>query len=91
MMRQKICQHIESAKDAAVQHNDVCEECVKTGDTWVHLRTCLTCGGTHCCDSSPNKHATAHAQSSGHQVVQSAEEGEDWMYCYADRLFYRPD
>ncbi len=65
----------------------VCDECVKTGGAWVHLRTCQECGGTHCCDSSPNRHATAHARSSGHPVVASAEPGERWLYCYPDDAF----
>lgn len=62
-----------------------CEECVKSGDSWVHLRTCQTCGKTHCCDSSINRHATRHAQISGHPVVASAEPGERWLYCYIDK------
>ena len=65
----------------------VCEECIKTGDPWVHLRTCQQCGVTLCCDSSPNRHATRHAKSSRHPVVASAEPGERWLYCYNDELF----
>jgi uncharacterized UBP type Zn finger protein len=61
-----------------------CEECVKTGSTWVHLRICQACGGTRCCDDSPNRHATKHAQATGHPVVASAEPGERWLYCYSD-------
>jgi hypothetical protein len=53
----------------------------------VHLRTCQSCGGTHCCDSSPNRHATKHAKASGHPVVASAEQGERWLYCYPDDAF----
>lgn len=64
-----------------------CDECVKIGATWVHLRTCQECGGTHCCDSSPNRHATKHARGSGHPVVASAEPGERWFYCYPDDAF----
>jgi hypothetical protein len=62
----------------------VCDECVKTGDDWVHLRTCQQCGGTRCCDSSPNRHASRHARASGHPVVASAQPGERWLYCYVD-------
>jgi hypothetical protein len=65
----------------------VCEECTKTGDSWVHLRTCQTCGLTLCCDSSPNRHATRHARSSHHPVIASAEPGERWLYCYVDEVF----
>ena len=63
-----------------------CEACVTTGDRWVHLRTCQTCGVTLCCDSSPNRHATQHARSSSHPVIASAEPGERWLYCYVDEV-----
>jgi len=64
-----------------------CDECVKTGGQWVHLRTCQSCGGTHCCDSSPNRHASKHAKKTSHPVVASAEPGERWLYCYVDDAF----
>jgi hypothetical protein len=60
---------------------------VKTGDEWVHLRPCQEWGGTHCCDSSINRHATRHAQATGHSVIASAEPGERWLYCYPDEAF----
>lgn len=66
-----------------------CEECVKTGDTWVHLRTCQTCGATLCCDNSPNRHMTKHANEMGHPVVISSEPDEYWAYCYPDDMFMR--
>jgi hypothetical protein len=81
------CHHITaitSVRDAA-RHE--CEECVKTGARWLHLRTCQECGTTRCCDSSPNKHASKHARESGHPVVASAEPGERWLYCYPDKSF----
>jgi uncharacterized UBP type Zn finger protein len=62
----------------------VCEDCVKTGDRWVHLRMCLVCGHLACCDSSPNKHATRHFRTTGHPLVRSIEPGEAWTWCYAD-------
>ena len=65
----------------------VCEECIRTGSSWVHLRTCQTCGATLCCDASPNKHMTKHAHQTGHPVIISAEPGEQWMWCYPDKLF----
>jgi uncharacterized UBP type Zn finger protein len=70
-----------------------CEECLKTGDRWLHLRMCLACGKVGCCDSSPNKHATAHYHETGHPLVRSAEPGEDWSWCYVDEvaLVLRPD
>ena len=67
--------------------NYECEECVKTGDTWVHLRTCQTCGTTLCCDSSPNKHATKHFKHTEHPIIISAEPGEKWAWCYVDEVF----
>ena len=60
-----------------------CEECLRLGTPWVHLRLCLTCGKVGCCDSSPMRHARAHAGSSGHVVVRSLEPGESWRWCYA--------
>jgi hypothetical protein len=61
-----------------------CEGCLAIGDGWVHLRICLECGKVGCCDSSPNRHATAHALSSGHPIVRSLEPGEIWSWCYVD-------
>ena len=68
----------------------VCSACVEIGARWVHLRQCLTCGRTLCCDNSPNKHATAHFGEVGHPMIRSAEPGEDWRWCYPDDLFYIP-
>jgi hypothetical protein len=78
------CGHIEAV--GAVKHPKklVCDECIKIGGSWVHLRTCQECGGTHCCDSSPNRHASKHARQSHHPVVASAQPGERWLYCYVD-------
>ena len=61
-----------------------CEECLKIGQSWVHLRKCLNCGHVGCCGSSIGKHATKHFRKTGHEVIRSAEPGEDWRYCYAD-------
>ncbi|HEX7087784.1 MAG TPA: UBP-type zinc finger domain-containing protein [Vicinamibacterales bacterium] len=83
------CAHIEAIETVRQPAERVCEECVAIGSSWVHLRTCQTCGGTRCCDSSPNRHASAHARSSGHPVVASAEAGERWLYCYPDETFAR--
>ena len=63
-----------------------CEECLKTGSRWVHLRLCLTCGHIGCCDSSPGRHATKHFQKMGHPVIASFEPGESWAWCYVDLL-----
>ncbi len=82
-----ICQHIRSVQELKSAKEYVCEECIKTGSSWMHLRTCQTCGVTLCCDSSPNKHATKHFHAVGHPVVISAEPGERWLWCYADSSF----
>ena len=65
-----------------------CEDCLKIGASWVHLRMCQTCGHIGCCDSSPNRHATAHFRADGHPVVKSAEPGEDWSWCYIDEAAF---
>ena len=80
------CGHLDGITAIKQPSMHVCDECVKMGARWVHLRTCQTCGITLCCDSSPNRHATKHAKSSGHPVVASAEPGERWLYCYVDDL-----
>jgi uncharacterized UBP type Zn finger protein len=65
-----------------------CEECLKTGGRWVHLRMCHSCGHIGCCDNSPGRHATAHYKESGHPLIRSAERGEDWSWCYVDELAF---
>ena len=78
------CTHVGAVKAVTHAKQRVCDECVKIGGRWVHLRTCQTCGGTHCCDSSPNTHATKHFHATKHPVIASAEPGERWLYCYPD-------
>jgi uncharacterized UBP type Zn finger protein len=63
-----------------------CMDCVKTRDSWVHLRLCLSCGHVGCCDSSKNKHATKHFHQTNHPLVRSAEPGESWTWCYVDQI-----
>ncbi len=87
MTTQSTCTHIAEISELKTAKHYECEECVKTGDAWVHLRTCQTCGVTLCCDSSINKHARRHAQMTGHPVISSAEPGEQWLYCYPDDAF----
>ena len=65
-----------------------CQECLATGGWWVHLRACRACGHVGCCDSSPNRHATAHATTSKHPIISSIEAGEDWSYCYIDDVAF---
>jgi len=82
-----MCGHIQAISTVKTTKAHQCEECVKIGAQWVHLRTCQTCGVTLCCDSSPNRHATKHARATSHPVVASAEKGERWLYCYPDDDF----
>jgi uncharacterized UBP type Zn finger protein len=65
-----------------------CEECLAAGGVWLHLRICLSCGHVGCCDSSPGRHATAHATSSSHPIIRSLEPGEELCWCYADELAF---
>jgi len=80
------CSHLESIKITNPKTH-VCEECVRMGDTWVHLRLCLECGHVGCCDSSKNKHATKHFHRSEHPLIRSIEPGETWMWCYVDQIY----
>jgi len=79
------CQHLDQIK---IRHTNKhgCEDCLKTGDTWVHLRLCLECGHVGCCDSSKNKHATKHFHATQHPLVRSIEPGESWVWCYVDEM-----
>jgi uncharacterized UBP type Zn finger protein len=86
-MTQRPCAHITAITTVLTAQRRECEECVKTGSRWMHLRTCQECGTTRCCNSSPNKHASKHADESGHPVVASAEPGERWLYCFPDDAF----
>jgi len=79
------CTHLNQIAVTSTDSH-VCEECVKTGDTWVHLRMCLECGHTGCCDSSKNKHATKHFHHTKHPVMRSIEPGEAWIWCYPDSM-----
>jgi hypothetical protein len=83
-MSDAVCAPIAAIDSVKPPMRRACEECVKSGARWVHLRTCQGCGATLCCDSSPNRHASKHAQASGHPVIASAEPGERWLYCYPD-------
>jgi len=79
------CEHAATAKIHAVQRPaEGCEDCLKSGGRWVHLRTCLVCGHVGCCDDSPNRYATKHFPKSAHPLITSAEPGETWVWCYVD-------
>jgi len=87
MSTQSGCEHLTNISEIKTARRYECEECVKTGDEWVHLRTCQTCGVTLCCDNSINRHARRHAQITGHPVIASAEPGEKWLFCYIDETY----
>lgn len=83
------CAHLDSIAIAELpQEIPGCENCLAIGGSWVHLRMCQSCGHIGCCDSSPNRHATAHALETGHPIVRSAEPGEEWSWCYVDEVAF---
>ncbi|MCU1334862.1 MAG: Zn-finger-containing protein [Bryobacterales bacterium] len=79
------CEHLDQIRDVQPRTNG-CEECLKIGGRWVHLRLCMTCGHVGCCDSSPHKHATKHFYATRHPIIRSNEPGESWGWCYIDQL-----
>jgi uncharacterized UBP type Zn finger protein len=86
-MSASACSHLDEVRVSELPEPPLgCEECMKTGDRWLHLRMCLVCGTVRCCDSSPNRHATAHFHETGHPLIRSAEPGEDWAWCYVDEV-----
>jgi hypothetical protein len=88
---QRECSHLEQARDVTPSTVQGCEDCLRIGSSWVHLRECLTCGHVGCCDSSPKQHAHAHAHAAaGHDLARSFEPGEEWAWCYADEVFLEP-
>jgi uncharacterized UBP type Zn finger protein len=79
------CQHVTDKMPHQVKRPPPgCEDCLKIGGWWVHLRICLSCGHVGCCDNSPNRHATGHFRSTHHPVMTSGEVGETWSWCYVD-------
>jgi len=83
------CTHLDQVRVTTLPSSiPGCEECLKTGGSWVHLRMCMNCGKIGCCDSSPNRHATGHARQAGHPIIRSAEPGEDWSWCYLDEVAF---
>lgn len=83
------CAHLDGVSFDDVVATE-CPACVELGDTWVNLRACVECGGIGCCDSSKNKHASAHARDHGHPTARSAMPGERWVYCYVDEVVAQP-
>ncbi|HVE92317.1 MAG TPA: UBP-type zinc finger domain-containing protein [Actinomycetota bacterium] len=79
------CEHVNEVQDVTPS-SEGCEDCVRVGDSWVHLRLCMTCGHVGCCDNSKNRHATGHHHSTKHPLIQSFEPGETWWWCYVDEV-----
>ena len=81
------CTHLDHVQITELPEAvDGCEECLASGDEWLHLRICLECGHVGCCDDSPNRHATAHAHATEHPIIRSLEPDEDWSWCYVDEV-----
>ena len=80
------CTHLEQIKEVTPSA-DGCEDCLKSGGRWLHLRLCMECGHVGCCDNSPHRHATKHFRQTTHPVIKSFEPGEEWGWCYVDELF----
>jgi uncharacterized UBP type Zn finger protein len=91
MSAQPLCSHLDQVvimKAPSRAEVSGCEECLKIGGRWVHLRVCRSCGKVGCCDSSPNRHASAHAREASHPIVSSIEPGESWWWCYIDEVAF---
>lgn len=84
------CSHFNEIKHPQPRTPEGCEECLKMGDSWVHLRMCEACGHVGCCDQSKNTHATKHFHQTNHAIMKSFQPGEDWGWCYVDELFIEP-
>jgi hypothetical protein len=83
----EICSHLDQVHHIG-PHEQACEECLKIGSRWVHLRICRVCNKVGCCDNSPHRHATAHFHEAGHPIITSIEPGEDWSWCYVDEVAF---
>lgn len=88
MTRSVVDPHLSQVRPVTPLTPEGCEECLRLGSPWVHLRLCLSCGHVGCCDESRNKHATLHFKQSGHPIIQSFEPGETWGWCFVDRAFF---
>ncbi len=86
----RACAHLGQARDVTPSATEGCEDCLREGSQWVHLRECLECGHVGCCDNSPRRHATAHWHATSHPLMRSWEPDEDWGWCYPDELLLQP-
>ena len=84
------CEHFSTIDPRVKPHSRGCEECLASGDTWVHLRLCMQCGHVGCCDASKNRHATKHFRATHHPIIRSLEPGETWGWCFVDELGFDP-
>jgi uncharacterized UBP type Zn finger protein len=84
----KNCTHVSMIEEV-IPSGQGCLECLRMGDTWFHLRVCMTCGQVGCCDQSKNRHARKHYEQTGHAVVRSFQPGEKWMWCFADEVYLK--
>ncbi|MGB3684315.1 MAG: UBP-type zinc finger domain-containing protein [Ornithinimicrobium sp.] len=85
------CQHLDHIDNGRLPSSDGCQLCLAIGGTWIHLRMCSTCGHVGCCDSSPNRHASAHNHKTDHPLIRSFEPREEWYFCYPDSLVFELD
>jgi hypothetical protein len=91
-MSPALCAHLDQIKIRGLPASvDGCEDCLRVGGKWLHLRICLVYGHVGCCDDSPNRHASAHAQTASHPIIRSLEPGEDWSSCYVDQIAFIVD
>jgi uncharacterized UBP type Zn finger protein len=81
------CTHLDEIKEVTPSATG-CEDCLRIGAEWVHLRLCMTCGHVGCCDSSPNKHATKHFHATQHPIIKSFQPGEEWGWCFVDEVTF---
>ena len=87
----ELCTHLDQVPLRELPASvDGCEDCLLERSKWLHLRICLTCGHVGCCDDSPNRHATKHFHKTKHPIMRSFEPGEDWGFCFVDRLMFEP-
>ena len=85
----ELCTHLDQVELSELPASvDGCEECLRDGGKWLHLRICLSCGHVGCCDDSPGRHATAHARQTEHPIIRSLEPGEEWSWCYVDDVAF---
>lgn len=85
------CAHLGAIRAVVPHTREGCEDCLRIGGRWVHLRLCLVCGHVGCCNDSPNRHATRHFRETGHPIIRSFEPGEDWGWCYVDDRVLMPE